>query len=178
MANQDQTATSSTSDDSMEDLVVDQEQEIQIEEAEPETISSSASQPPNTQYDQDALQAVQSVIERLVLRSDALQAKLREMNQSLRSILENDESLSEADEQAKQASLQAKDRKKQLAQSEEYQQLASRVRELREEMKEISESLNTHLLTYYTQTGVKVLDLSSGEREFVLNAKVKARSTT
>ena len=125
----------------------------------------------------EQLIAVQSLIERLLNRSDMLQAKIKEISDSMRSILENDEALQIAQKEAEKATQATKERRNNLTQGSEYKQLSAHLKEIKEELKEIQESLNTHLLTYYTQTGVKTLDLQSGEREFSLIAKVKPKRT-
>ena len=47
---------------------------------------------------------------------------------------------------------------------------------MQDEVKEIEEALNTHLLNYYQQTGVKTVDLSDGaQRSFKITAKVSSK---
>jgi hypothetical protein len=90
--------------------------------------------------------------------------------------LENDVELKQAEEQAKETAVKSKERKSNLQKSPEYQQFRSKVETISDEIKELEESLNTHLLNYFQQTGVKSVDLSSGgQREFRILAKVLPR---
>lgn len=122
---------------------------------------------------QDTLSALQALLERQSERVDELRKQLRMVSEGMKSILENDVELTEAVQVADQASKKLKDRKKNLTQSPEFRQQQTKSGELKDELKEIEESLNTHLLSYYQQTGVKTFDTSNGDqREFKLIAKV------
>jgi thymidylate synthase len=91
----------------------------------------------------------------------------------MKSILENDEHLSEASVKAEQATKDVKEQKKKLTDSPEFREQRTKVVELRDELKELEETLNSHLLSYYQQTGIKTFDTSEGDqREFKVYAKV------
>jgi chromosome segregation ATPase len=135
-----------------------------------QTVSSDTSTPTAPQ---DTLTALQALLERQSERVDQLRGQIKMVADSMKSLVENDEQLSTAAVQADEASKKVKERKKTLVQSPEFRQHQTKSVELKDELKELEESLNSHLLSYYQQTGVKTFDTSGGgQREFKLIAKV------
>lgn len=122
---------------------------------------------------QNPLDALQALIERYIQQTDDLRNRLKTVSESMKSLLENDNELSEVEQQANDVSKKVKARKKTIAESPEFRSLRAKMGEMKDEMKEYEEALNTHLLNYFQQTGVKTVDLSSGaQREFRIVAKV------
>ncbi len=120
----------------------------------------------------DTLSALQVLVERQIERMDTLKRQVKTHAESMKSIVENDTELSEVENQVKEMSKKVKERKKTLTESPEFRELRAKATELKEEVKELEESLNTHLLSYYQQTGVKTIDLQSGARDFKIVARV------
>lgn len=121
----------------------------------------------------DTLMALQGLVERQAMRVDEIREKIKSLSESMRSIFENDNEYSSQEEYVKEASKKVKDRKANLTQSPEFRELSAKSVELKDELKELEESLNTHLLSFYQQTGVKVFDTSNGtQREFKVLAKL------
>ncbi|HAU99433.1 MAG: hypothetical protein UX04_C0006G0060 [Microgenomates group bacterium GW2011_GWF2_45_18] len=119
---------------------------------------------------------LQAIIERYIARLDELKHQVHELNQSLVAIMDNDEMLQQAEQQSKDASKALKERKTSLTTSAEFRELRAKKVEMQDEVKEIEEALNTHLLNYYQQTGVKTVDLSDGaQRSFKITAKVSSK---
>lgn len=122
---------------------------------------------------QNTLATLQALLERQAERADELKRQIKMVNEAMKSIVENDEKLSEAVVQADQATKQVKERKKTLTESPEFRQQRSKAVELKDELKELEETLNSHLLSYYHQTGIKVFDTSTGtQREFKVYARI------
>lgn len=128
-----------------------------------------ATQPPSLQ---EELAALQALIERQAERIDQLHGQIKTHRDSMKGILENDTELSEAEVQAETITKAVKERKKSLTDSPEFRELRAKAAELKDEVKELEESLNSHLLSYYDKTKVKTIDLSGGEREFKIRAKL------
>lgn len=128
---------------------------------------------------QTPLQALQALIERHIQQTDDVRGKLKTLSESMKSLLDNDTPLSEVEEQATELTKKVKERKRNVMEAPEFRSLRAKVGELKDEVKELEEALNTHLLSYYQQTGVKTVDLSSGQqREFKIIAKVLPKKHT
>ncbi len=122
---------------------------------------------------QTPLEALQSLIERHIQFSDDMKHQIKTVSESMKSMLENDTELTEIAEQAKEMTKKVASRKKTIAESPEFRSFRAKLVEMKDELKELEEALNTHLLTYYQQTGVKTVDLSTGkQREFRITARV------
>ena len=125
------------------------------------------------QMQTDTLSALQSLLERQTERVDDLRRKIRAVNESMKSIIDNDEKLAEVSQAAEKASQDMNARKKTLTESPEFRDQRSKTVELKDELKELEESLNSHLISYFQQTGVKTFDTTGGDqREFKVYAKV------
>lgn len=157
--------------------VEEQEVSVTVEE----TVSASADVDPEVAESNavaDALNSLQTLIERNANELDRLQTEMKQMRESLKNIFENDAILAEAEDVAKQASQQLKERKQQVDNNPEVRQLKLKMSDLKEEMKEIEETLNNHLINLFQMTGSSSFDTSDGDqREFVLRAKVKPKSS-
>ncbi len=122
---------------------------------------------------QDTLSALQALLERQAERVDDLRRKIRAASESMKSIMDNDEKLTEVTQAIEKVSQDMKSRKKTLTDSPEFREQRSKTVELKDELKELEESLNSHLISYFQQTGVKTFDTTGGDqREFKLYAKV------
>lgn len=121
----------------------------------------------------DTLSALQALLERQAERVDDLRRKIRAASESMKSIMDNDEKLAEVTQAAEKVSLDIKSRKKTLTESPEFREQRTKTIELKDELKELEESLNSHLISYFQQTGVKTFDTTGGDqREFKVYAKV------
>lgn len=124
----------------------------------------------------DTLSALQGVIERNALQLEKLKEDMKQKRESLKSVYENDTQLAEAEEQAKTVSQQVKERRGSLKSSPQVTSLATQIAELREQMKEIEETLNNHLLNYFSLTNSTSFDTSEGDQwDFNVRAKLKAK---
>lgn len=123
-----------------------------------------------------SLTALQGIIERQSKRLDDLREETRLLSEQLKAILDNDLELTEAQEQAKQATRKQKERKAALANNAESTQLRYKLKEAKENIKDIEESLNNHLLNFFSMTGVKEFDTTDGgKREFDVRAKLRGK---
>lgn len=127
----------------------------------------------DTSLQEDTLTSLQALLERQSERVDELRRQIRMINEGMKSILENDEKLSEVAQKADQITKEVKERKKSLTESPEYRQQKAKAIEFKDELKELEETLNSHLISYFQQTGVKTFDTTGGDqREFKVYAKV------
>lgn len=125
------------------------------------------------QESQNDVATLQTLIERQIERLDAVRQQIRTHTDSMKSIFENDTELAENETQVQEVSKKSKARKKTLTEAPEFRELRAKSAELKDEVKELQESLNSYLLTYYQQTGVKTVDLGAGgQREFKVIAKL------
>ena len=126
-----------------------------------------------TQEPQNDVATLQALIERQIQRLDTVLQQIRTHTDSMKTIFENDTDLVENETQVQEVSKKSKERKKILIESPEFRELRAKSVELKDEIKELRESLNSYLLTYYQQTGVKTVDLAAGgQREFKVIAKL------
>lgn len=125
---------------------------------------------------QGALITLQSVIERHIVELERLNEVKKSYRESLNNILSNDSELSEAQEQAAQITQRVKVRKSQLNASQEVNQIKANISEISERKKEIEESLNGHLISLFQMTGSRIVDLSSGTKEFRIKATLMGKS--
>lgn len=122
---------------------------------------------------QNPLEALQALIERHIQQTDDLKQKIKTVSESMKSMLENDTQLSEVEAEAREVSKKVLERKRSIGESPEFRSFRAKIGEMKDELKELEESLNTHLLSYYQQTGVKTVDMAGGgQREFRIVAKV------
>ncbi|MGI5828186.1 MAG: hypothetical protein ACOX6V_04180 [Patescibacteria group bacterium] len=137
---------------------------------------SSTSQPDS--FDTETYESVKNLVSRKTSQADELNAKIKELNNSLKNILVNDAELAEAEEQLKEVRKAVTKRKADLNNSPEAQSLKARIKEMKEELKDVEETLSSQLLTLYQLTGVQEFETNTGEvREFVIKAKVKAKKS-
>lgn len=125
----------------------------------------------------DTLSSLQSVIERNALQLNKLREDMKEKRDSLKSVYENDAGLATAEEEAKVVSQQVKEKRSALKSSPQVTSLSTQIAELREQMKEIEETLNNHLLNYFSLTNSTSFDTSEGDQwDFNVRAKLKAKA--
>lgn len=147
-----------------------------LEEAQGTTTSITGDELVDSDKLADTLSALQGVIERNALQLEKLKEDMKEKRDSLKSVYENDAQLAEAEEQASTVSQQVKERKSSLKSSPQVTSLATQIAELREQMKEIEETLNNHLLNYFSLTNSTSFDTSEGDQwDFNVRAKLKAK---
>ncbi len=143
----------------------------QSDETEVSTMTSPASHSSDMAQ---SLGALQQVIERNALALDEAGEKLRELRESLKNVFDNDTQLSIVQQDVERVGQELKNRRTQLQSGPQVMQLKAKISELSEQKKEIEEALNNHLLNLYKITGTKVVDLTSGEREFTVKASLKS----
>ncbi len=137
-------------------------------------VTSSNSSKPMSSDTSESLTSLQNVIERNALALDEMNLKLRELRESLKNVFDNDTQLSVVQQDAEKVASEVKNRRSQLQAGPQVMQMKSKISEVSEQKKEVEEALNNHLLNLYKITGTKVVDLSSGEREFSIKASLKS----
>ncbi len=124
----------------------------------------------------ETLGSLQNVIERNANELERIKDEMKQKRESLKSVFENDAQLTEAEEQAETISQQVKERRSTLKASPQASSLNTQVAELREQMKEVEETLNNHLLNYFSLTHSMSFDTSDGDQwDFNVRAKLKGK---
>lgn len=124
----------------------------------------------------EELMATQNIIQRYSEQYDQLNTKIKDLREMLKNLYDNDEELQTKEEEAKTLTQDVRQRKQRIKESPEAIELQMKMKEMGEEKKEIEETLNNHLLRYYTLTGSQVIEEADGsEREFKINARLKGK---
>lgn len=122
----------------------------------------------------ETVTATEALVQRLSFQLDELKHKQKELADMLKGVFDNDEEFTSAQTLAKDASAALKDRLQHLNSTPQVSELRAKLVETREDLKLVNDSLNVHLINYYTLTGSTSFPTPDGsERDFTLQAKLK-----
>lgn len=121
----------------------------------------------------EELAAIENLLKTKVSQLDDLKNKIKELREMHHNIYLNDSELSDLNGKISEIQLLVKKRKRQLSDSPDANSLSIKIVETRDDIKDLEESLNTHLLTFYSSTGVTEFEMPDGSfRQFRITAKI------
>ncbi len=124
----------------------------------------------------DTLASLQAVIERNAMELQRINKTLHEKRESLESVLDNDTNLAAAQEALQKQTQEVKQQKSSVMSSPQVVAIKNDIAEMTEQRKEVEETLNTHLLNYYSLTHSTSFDTSDGDQwDFSVTAKLKRK---